>query len=400
MKRKHWIGLGLALLMLAAVLVWAFRPQPVRVEAAQVRTGLFERVVEDDGKTRVRDRYVVSAPLSGRLARVQLKAGDAVKTGTVVAVLWPSAPAMIDARSHRELNERVGAAGAAVEQSRANVAREEAALEKARIDLTRLKKLQGEGFLSPSALDQAELAVRVQSKSLEAARFALDGAKHDLAQARAALMRAQEGVALRRPESSWSITSPVDGRVLRVLQESEAAVTIGTPLVEVANAQDLEVVVDVLSTEATQIAVGAPVRIDAGSNRLLPGRVRRIEPAAFTKVSALGVEEQRVNVIIDFDGAPATLQGLGDAYRVDVRIVLFARSDATIVPVAALFRRGESWATFVLDADRVRVRTVKVGGRNAQEAWIEEGLAPGDRVVVYPSDTLQDGSRIQVARGG
>jgi HlyD family secretion protein len=171
-------------------------------------------------------------------------------------------------------------------------------------------------------------------------------------------------------------------------------------LVEVANAQDLEVVVDVLSTEATQITVGAPVRIDAGSNRVLPGRVRRVEPAAFTKVSALGVEEQRVNVVIDFDGAPATLQGLGDAYRVDVRIVLFARSDATIVPVAALFRRGERWATFVLDADRVRVRTVKVGGRNAQEAWIEAGLAPGDRVVVYPSDTLQDGSRIRVARGG
>ena len=308
MKRKNGLILGIALVALAGVLIWAFRPQPIRVEVAEVRTGLFERVVEDDGKTRVRDRYVVSAPLSGRLARVQLKAGDSVKAGTVVAVLWPSAPAMIDARSHRELNERVGAANAAVEQARANVAREEAALEKARIDLTRLKKLQGEGFLSPSALDQAELAVRVQSKSLEAARFALDGATHDVAQARAALMRAQEGGAVRRPESSWPITSPVDGRVLRVLQESEAAVAIGTPLVEVANAEDLEIVVDVLSTEATQIAADALVRIDAGSGRVLPGRVRRVEPAAFTKVSALGVEEQRVNVIIDFDGAPVSWQ--------------------------------------------------------------------------------------------
>ncbi len=399
MRRKHWIGITLAVLVLAAVLVWAFRPQPIRVEAAEVRTGLFERVVEDDGKTRVRDRYVVSAPLSGRLARVQLKVGDTVKAGAVVAVLWPSAPAMIDARSHRELNERVGGASAAVDQNRANVAREEAALEKARIDLTRLKKLQGEGFLSPSALDQAELAVRVQAKSLEAAHFALDGATHDLAQARAALMRAQEGAAVRRPESSWSITSPVDGRVLRVLQESEAAVTIGTPLVEVANAEDLEVVVDVLSTEATQIAAGAPVRIDAGSGRVLPGRVRRVEPAAFTKVSALGVEEQRVNVVIDFDGTPASLQGLGDGYRVDVRIVLVARMDVTVVPVAALFRRGDDWAAFVLEGDRVTVKTLRIGGRNAQEAWVEEGLAPGDRVVVYPSDSLRDGSRIQVARG-
>jgi HlyD family secretion protein len=302
---------------------------------------------------------------------VQLKAGDTVKAGAVVAVLWPSAPAMIDARSHRELNERVGGASAAVDQNRANVAREEAALEKARIDLTRLKKLQGEGFLSPSALDQAELAVRVQAKSLEAARFALEGATHDLAQARAALMRAQEGAAVRRPESSWSITSPVDGRVLRVLQ----------------------------ATEATQIAAGAPVRIDAGSGRVLPGRVRRVEPAAFTKISALGVEEQRVNVIIDFDGTPASLQGVGDGYRVDVRIVLVARQDVTVVPVAALFRRGEDWAAFVLDGDRVNVKTLKIGGRNAQEAWVEEGLAPGDRVVVYPSDSLRDGSRIQVARG-
>lgn len=400
MRRKHWIGISLAVLVLAGLLAWAFRPQPIRVEAAEVRTGLFERVVEDDGKTRVRDRYVVSAPLSGRLARVQLKAGDTVKAGAVVAVLWPSAPTMIDARSHRELNERVGAASAAVDQNRANVAREEAALEKARIDLARLKKLQGEGFLSPSALDQAELAVRVQAKSLEAARFALEGATHDLAQARAALMRAQEGAAVRRPESSWSITSPVDGRVLRVLQESEAAVTIGTPLVEVANAEDLEVVVDVLSTEATQIAAGAPVRIDAGSGRVLPGRVRRVEPAAFTKVSALGVEEQRVNVVIDFDGTAASLQGLGDGYRVDVRIVLVARADVTVVPVAALFRRDADWAAFVLDGDRARVKTLRIGGRNTQEAWVEEGLAPGDRVVVYPSDSLRDGSLIQVARGG
>lgn len=400
MKHRHWIGLGIALLALAGVLFWAFRPQPIRVEVAEVRAELFERVVEDDGKTRVRDRYVVSAPLAGRLARVQLEAGDAVKAGTVVAVLWPSAPAMIDARSHRELSERVGVAGAGVDQARANIAREEASLEKARLDLTRQKKLQGEGFLSPSALDQAELAVRVQTKSLEAARFALDGAIHDLAQARAALMRAQEGAAVRRPDSSWPITSPVDGRVLRVLQESEAAVAIGTPLVEVANAEDLEVVVDVLSTEATQIAAGVPVRIDAGSGRVLAGHVRRVEPAAFTKVSALGVEEQRVNVIIDFDAVPDAMKGLGDGYRVDVRIVLMARRDAVVAPVAALFRRGEDWAVFVADGERARVQAVRLGGRNAQQAWFEEGLKPGDRVIVYPSDTLQDGSRIQVARGG
>lgn len=400
MKRKHWILTAVALLVLAGVLVWAFRPQPLRVEIAEVRTGLFESLVEEDGKTRVRERYVVSAPLGGRLARVQLKAGDSVQAGTVVAVLWPSAPAMIDARSHRELSERAGAAEAAVEQARANIARDEAALEKAQNDLARQLKLQGEGFLSPSALDQADLAVRVQTKSLEAARFAYEGAKHDLAQARAALMRAQEGAAVKRPESAWPITSPVSGRVLRVLQESEAAVAVGTPLLEVANAEDLEIVVDVLSTDATRIHAGAPVRIDAGSGALLPGRVRRIEPAAFTKVSALGVEEQRVNVIVDFDAAPGKGTPLGDAYRVDVRIVTFERSDATIIPTAALFRRGNDWAVFVLEGDRARLQTVGIGGRNAELAWVDEGLRPGQRVIVYPSDSLQNGSRVRVARGG
>jgi HlyD family secretion protein len=400
MTRKHWILLGLVLLALAGALVWAFRPQAVRVEVAEVRTGLFEKLIEEDGKTRVRERYVVSAPLAGRLARVQLKAGDAVKAGAVVAVLWPAAPAMIDTRSFRELSERVGAASAAVEQSRANVAREEAALAKAQLDLARQKKLQGEGFLSPSVLDQAELAVRVQSKALEAARFAQDGSAHDLAQARAALMRAQEGAAVQRPGSSWPITSPVDGAVLRVLQESEAAVGIGTPLVEVANAEDLEIVVDVLSTDATQIPEGAGVRVDAGSGRQLLGRVRRVEPAAFTKVSALGVEEQRVNVVIDFDGATATLKGIGDGYRVDVRIVTLARDNASLVPVAALFRNGSDWAVFVLDGDRARLRKVSIGGRNAQDAAVEEGLRSGERVVLYPSDALEDGRRVKVVRGG
>jgi HlyD family secretion protein len=399
MKRKHWIVLGVSLLLLAVVLFLAFRPAPLRVEAAEARTAAFERVVEEDGKTRVRERYVVSAPLAGRLARIQLKAGDDVRAGGVVAVLWPSAPAMIDTRTYGELTERVGTAAAAVEQARANVAREEAALRKTEIDLARQEKLKGEGFVSPSVLDQAELAVRVQSKALEAARFAREGALHDLAQARAALLRAQEGATVKRPGSAWQITSPVDGRVLRVLQESEAAVAIGAPLIEVANADDLEIVVDVLSTDAIQIPTGAAVRIDAGAGMVLQGRVRRVEPSAFTKVSALGVEEQRVNVLIDFDGANAQVRGVGDGYRVDVRIVTFDRADATVVPVSALFRRDGEWAVFVLDGNRARLRSVKVGGRNSQVAWIEEGVRPGERVIAYPSDSVQDGRRVEVARG-
>ena len=205
---------------------------------------------------------------------------------------------------------------------------------------------------------------------------------------------------MKRPGSAWQITSPVDGRILRVLQESEAAVAIGTPLLEVANADDLEIVVDVLSTDAIQIPPGAPVRIEAGPGLVLQGRVRRVEPSAFTKVSALGVEEQRVNVVIDFDSAAVQGRRLGDGFRVDVRIITFARAEATVVPVSALFRRDGEWAVFVLDGERARLRPVKIGGRNAQVAWIEEGLRAGERVIVYPSDSVQDGRRVQVARGG
>lgn len=399
MKRKHWIVLGATLLLLAGVLFLAFRPAPLRVEAAPVKKGTFERVIEEDGRTRVRERYVVSAPLAGRLARIQLKAGDEVRAGSSVAVLWPSAPAMIDTRTHGELTERVGAAVAAVELARANVAREEAALAKAEIDLARQKKLQGEGFLSPSVLDQTELAVRVQSKALEAARFAREGVRHDLAQARAALLRAQEGAAIRRPGSAWQITSPVDGRVLRVLQENETTVAVGAPLLEVANAADLEIVVDVLSSDATQIPAGALVRIEAGPGSPLQGRVRRVEPSAFTKVSALGVEEQRVNVIIDFDGTSAPGRGIGDGYRVDVRIVTFARDDAIVLPVASLFRREDGWAVFVIEGGLARLREVRLAGRNDREAWIEAGASPGEQVIVYPGDTVRDGVRVRVVRG-
>lgn len=399
MTRKQWFFVVVGLIVLVGGFWWAFRPQPVRVEVAQVRQGLFEQTVDEDGKTRVRERYVVSAPLAGRLARIGLKAGDEVRKGMAVAVLSPSAPAMIDARAARELAERVGAASAGLDQARANVARAEVALEQAQTDLARQKKLQGGGFIALAALDQAQLAVRVQTKELEAARFAQDGAAHDLAQARAALMRAQEGASVSRPGTAWAIESPVDGRVLRVLQESESTVAIGAPLLEIADPQDLEIVVDVLSTDGARIGQGNRVDIDAGAGMRLQGRVRRVEPAAFTKVSALGVEEQRVNVIIDIVSPAEEWRALGDQFRIDARIVIFEQAKSVIAPVAALFRDGPDWATFVVVGDRAKKRSVEVGGRTPIEAWIKGGLAAGDRVIVYPSDSVRDGAPIEIVRG-
>jgi HlyD family secretion protein len=398
MKRKQMAWIGGGVVLLAAIFVWAFRPQPVPVEAAEVKQAAFEQSVEEDGKTRVTDRYVVSSPLAGKLARIALEPGDVVKAGMTVARLTPAAPSMLDVRTARELEARVGAAQAAVAQAQANVARAEAAQAQAGADLERQKKLRGDGFVADAAVEQAALAERVQLQGLAAARFAADGAQHDLAQARAALMRARDGARVDRPGTDWAIESPVNGRVLRVVQKSETVVGIGAPLLEIADPARLEVVVDVLSTDAVRIGNGAAVKIDAGSGMLLDGRVRYVEPSAFTKVSALGIEEQRVNVVIDIVSSPDKWARLGDGYRVDARIVVLARAAAIVVPIAALFRDGNDWAIFAVVDGVVAKRKVKLGARNSSEAWIEDGVQPGDRVVVYPSDSVEDGKRVRVIR--
>lgn len=398
MTRKLWIWGGLGSAVLIATFVWALRPQPAPVETAEVRKGLFEQTIDEDGKTRVRERYVVSAPVAGRLARVRVKAGDAVRAGETLTVLSPSAPSMLDARSARELAERIGAAEAGQAQARANVARAEAALAQANTDVARQQQLSQDGFVAAAALDQARLAANVQARALEAAHFAQLGAAHDAAQARAALMRAQEAAGTRRPGSDWPITSPVSGRVLRVMQESETVVGVGVPLLEIGDPDQLEIVVDVLSNDGRRIPAGARVDIDAGPGPRLAGRVRRVEPAAFTKVSALGVEEQRVNVIVDIVSPPERWRGLGDQFRIDARIVVFEQADAVLAPVAALFRDGAHWAAYVASDGRAQKRRVKVGARTSSDAWIESGLKPQERVVVYPGDSVADGKALKTVR--
>lgn len=399
MTRRHWITTALALAAAVALLAWAFRPRPLPVEVAEVLRAPFEQTIDEDGRTRVRQRYVIAAPLAGRLARITLDPGDVVTAGAAVARIAPTAPALLDARTQRELSERVGAAEAHVAQAAAEAARAEAALAQAQTDLARQTRLQGEGFLSPAARDQAELAVRVQARALDAAVAGRHAAEHALAQARAAVASLRNGGG----RAGLPVTSPVSGQVLRVMQQSEGPVALGTPLMEVADLRDLEIVVDLLSTDAARIAAGARVHVDVAGARHA-GRVRRIEPAAFTKVSALGVEEQRVNVIIDVDPAPAGTPPLavGDGFRVDLRIVVLAQADAVVAPVSALFRAGGSgadWAVFALDGEQVVRREVKVAARGPLTAAVAAGLQPGDRVVVYPSDALTDGRRVRVVRG-
>jgi HlyD family secretion protein len=392
MRTRNQIALGVVLAALIALVAWALRAPPVSVELAEVRKGVFEQTVSDDGKTRVRERYTVSAPLAGRVERIRLKAGDPVERGQVVALLMPSAPALLDARAVRELQARVGAAEAQQLRARAEVARVMAQRDQAQADFDRQVRLWKEGFISATAREQAELALRTAGRTVEAARYSEDAAGHELNQARAALARYRSG----EPGAKWEVTSPVTGSVLKVTQESEGTVILGAPLVELADARSLEAVVDVLSQESVAIRPGMPARIDLGRGVApLAARVRLIEPAAFTKISALGVEEQRVNVVLDFVEPLDTVQTLGDGFRVEAAIVTHRVADVVTVPVGALFRDGEGWAVFVAQDGQAVRRAVKAPLRNGTEALVEDGLKPGERVVVYPSDALRDGSKIE-----
>lgn len=391
MKTRNKIALGLGLAVLAVLVAWALRAPPVTAELAAVTRGRFEQAVSDDGKTRVRERYTVFAPLAGRVERIRLKAGDPVERGEIVALLTPVAPALLDARTVRELQARVGAADAQHLRARAEVARVLAQRDQARADVERQVKLFNEGFISATAREQAELALRTAERTVEAARFAEDAAGHELNQARAALARFRSGEA----DTEWEVTSPVTGSVLKVIQESEGAVALGAPLIDVADARSLEAVVDVLSQESVAIRPGMAARVELGRGvPPLAARVRLIEPAAFTKISALGVEEQRVNVVLDLIEPLDKVRTIGDGYRVDATIVTQRVEDAVKVPVGALFREGEGWAAFVVEDGRAIKRAVKATLRNSAEAVVEDGLEPGERVVVYPSDALRDGSRI------
>jgi HlyD family secretion protein len=393
-KRIFLAVLGIALL---GGLAMAFRPQPVMVEVAEVTRGPFEQVIEDDGKTRVRERYVVSAPLAGKLQRITLKAGDAVAAGMVLAAIDPSSPALLDARTERELTERVGAAEASRLRAAATVERARAALDQSRSDLERSRKLSAQGFISAAQLEQVELETQISTRELEAARYAGQAAAHDVAVARAALLQVRDGAAGKPSGWRWEVRTPVAGQVLKVMQESESIVAVGAPLLEVGQPAELEVVVDVLSTDAVQIKPGALARLLRwGRAEPLEGRVRRVEPAAFTKISALGVEEQRVNVVIDLTSPVEAWQSLGDGYKVDASIIVASLDNAVKVPVSALFRDGEQWAVFIVAGGKAALRVVQLGRRGGMEAVVEKGLQPGEKVIVHPGDTVKDGARVEM----
>jgi HlyD family secretion protein len=395
-RRIVWIVLGvLALIGLVA----ALRPKPLPVDVAKAARGPLRVTVDEDGKTRIKERYVVSAPLFGRLQRIELKPGATVEAGrTVMAVIEPSLPDLLDPRTRLTAQARVGGAQAALEAAKARLERARAAHELEKRNLARVRPLVPGVSVTQEERDRVEHAEWIAREELRAAQSAVQVAEYDLEQARAVLVQVQapsSAADALAPAVRFEVRAPIDGKVLRVFQESAAVVPAGTRLLELGDPADLEVEIDVLSRDAVRIAPGARVYLEHwGGEGSLLARVRLVEPAAFLKISALGIEEQRVYVIADLVDPPEKRPRLGDAYRVEARIVVWESDDVLKVPAGALFRHEGGWAVFVAENGTARRRPLTVGANNGLEAVVLEGLAEGDAVILNPSDRVTDGAAV------
>lgn len=380
---------------IAALLVWAFTPRATEVEVAQLRVGTFERSVAEIGKTRLQARYVLSAPVSGQLERILLQEGDLVARDAVLARLTPATPALQDERTLQEQRERVGAMEANLERASANIERAQLALAQAQADLKRSQTLSSQGFVSPTQSEAGKLTVALREKDLQAARLEAHAARHSLDEMRLATRRFASGQGGTR---AIEMRAPVAGKVLKILRDSEGLVSAGTALLEVGDPTRLEVQADLLTEDAAQVRPGARATLSNwGGTQDLSAQVRRVEPAAFTKVSALGVEEQRVQVVLDIASPGAQWQSLGDGFKTDVRIVVQTQEQALMAPVSALFPSGQNAALLVVQDGRARRVELKVLARNGKDAWLQTDLAAGTTVVVYPPSQLQDGDRVRTA---
>jgi HlyD family secretion protein len=369
----------------------ALRPSPVPVEVAAVGRGPLQTIVAEEAVTRVRERFTVAAPVTGRLARITLREGDLVRSGEAVAYLTP---APIDPRGAAQARSALLAAEARAQETAVRIAEARASLAQARRDARRMRVLADAGAVSDRDSEQAQLAVSLRQAELAAAESAVRAARAEAGTARAALLGADAG----RAEAPVPVRAPGGGRVLRLLEPSERVVAAGSPLLEIGDARSLELVANVLSEDAVGIRPGTPVRVERwGGTAALSGRVRLVEPAGFERVSALGVEEQRVRVVIELDRVPAAL---GDGYRVEVRIVTWAAPGVVKIPTSALVRDGSRWSVFVARDGRARRRPVRVGHRGESETEVLAGVSPGERVVLYPDDRIAEGVRVRTPQPG
>lgn len=396
---RHLLRRTLTLLVVTALLglvVWGFWPKPVLVETAAVARGPLTVRVSEEGKTRIRNRYVVATSVAGRMRRVPLKAGDEVTAGeTLLVVIEPAASPLLDDRSREQAVAAVSMNEAAGKQASEELAAAQAALKLAEADRERVRSVQRTGTVSQADRDRIEGEAAIKAAEVRAIEFSIQVNEFRLAQARAVLARGSGSAAGELVE----IRSPVSGRVLKVIQESEMVVIPGQPILEVGDPADLEIEAEILSRDAVTIHPGDSVDIEQWGGKVpLKGRVRRVEPAAFTKISALGVEEQRVLVLCDLIDPPEGARRLGDRYRVEARVAVWHADDVLLAPAGALFREGNLWRTFVFQGGRAIARTVAAGHSDGNLTEISDGLAEGDELLLHPPDTVRDGTAVTRAR--
>jgi HlyD family secretion protein len=392
-KWLPFVGVGAAVLVALAVALW---PRPIPVDTTPVARGPIRVTVDEEGKSRIKEIYVVSAPASGRVLRSSLEAGDKVrKDETIVAVIEPGAPPFLDLRGQRELEALIEAARAAVSLAAAEIVQARSELEFAERELERAGSLARTRTIAERALEKARLDADTRKAALARAEANRELRQRELESAIARRTGPHDPDVFSESASCCvTVRSPVSGRVLKIVQESEQVVAQGSPLLEIGNPENLELVVELLSADAVKVQPGAAATVEGWGGAPLAARVDRVEPAGFTKVSALGIEEQRVRVVLSLGADPDQHPRLGHDYRVFVRITVHESADALLVPLGALFRHGRAWAVFVMEGGRALLRAVDVGHRNETHAEVVSGLAAGERVIQHPSDRIADGVRV------
>jgi len=399
LSRKIFIG-GAALLV-GGALFHAFMGRPVLVDMGEVTRGAMMVTIDEDARTRVSDAYVVSTPIAGRLLRVEVEPGDVVtRDKSIVARMLPTNPAALDIRTREQARAAIAAAEAALRVAQADLNKAMADQDLAQSDVARARRLFDDGIASRAALDRAEREWRTVEATVDTARAAISMRNADLANARARLISFEDPAVYAAlgvsAANAIPLTAPVDGRILRIIQQSETTLPAGAPVLEIGDTEkDLEIVVELLSTDAVQISEGDRVIIDNwGGPDDLEGVVARVDPWGFTRYSALGVEEQRVNAVIRFTGQQDRRKSLGHGFRVNVRIVVWEDTDTLIVPSSALFRDQDGWAVFVADSGDAVLRQVEVGRNNGIEAQLLGGLTEGEKVILYPSAAIDAGTAV------
>ncbi len=388
-----WTLLGALLLL---VLLAAFWPRPVLTDIAEAKTGPMRATIQEEGETRVPDIYTLSSPITGYLRRIDLEVGDQVLAGeTVVAEIEPLDSGFLDPRTEAQARAEISTAESALQLAEAELKQAEVELDFARSELARIERLRRTDSSSARDLDNAQRQHKSRRAAFATAQAALQMRRFELQRAQALLMSPNESRELRTACECMRLKAPISGTVLQVITESEGVVQAGNSLVEIGDPSKLEVVADLLSRDAVKVSVGDDVLIENwGGSRALTGQVKRIDPVGITRVSALGIEEQRVNVVIDLTSPSGEWQRLGHGYQVDVAVILWQQEEVLQVPLTALFRQGESWAIYRVENGIARSQTLELGHRSSRSAEVLSGLQPGDPFVVYPSDKISDGVRV------